>query len=442
MAVHNVIKYGATLDGTTDDTAALLAAVAAAAETQGTVFVPSPQFPTGGLAISQRVTIPAEAAIVGVGNRMSDIILLDADSGITIEGRGGPCGGFRILANDVATAPLVIGNATERVFSSIDVRSSAGRGIAITDAQNNLFQSVNVHDSAQENVVLGSATNGNWFEKCEWSNAAAGRYNLLVEHLDGAKAAPDNNHIVGTIIERTTNGALGQVHLSAGSTHLLNSWVSAGEMVTPSHTRLVHVTSTGEQYLTNTHLQGRSQSSTVYHYGLSGSAGTVHLVGRCAFTNLHRAHYLSSTCRVRPDREVAYTGITQRFENEGGAGTEAGFVFARDNHPTNWIAAATNVATFGVSALGDTVNRFQVWGGGQLLWGPGNGAADILLSRGAANRLDLAAGDTFRVTDGTWNGGRLMLGNYHLWVDATGDLRIKSSAPASDTDGTVVGAQT
>lgn len=34
------------------------------------------------------------------------------------------------------------------------------------------------------------------------------------------------------------------------------------------------------------------------------------------------------------------------------------------------------------------------------------------------------------------------IGAYRLWVDTTGDLRIKSSAPTSDTDGTVVGTQT
>lgn len=33
-------------------------------------------------------------------------------------------------------------------------------------------------------------------------------------------------------------------------------------------------------------------------------------------------------------------------------------------------------------------------------------------------------------------------GSYFLWVDSTGDLRIKSTKPTSDTDGTVVGTQT
>lgn len=45
------------------------------------------------------------------------------------------------------------------------------------------------------------------------------------------------------------------------------------------------------------------------------------------------------------------------------------------------------------------------------------------------------------IDDGTYNGGHLVLGSYHLWVDGTGDLRIKSGAPSSATDGTVVGSQ-
>ena len=43
---------------------------------------------------------------------------------------------------------------------------------------------------------------------------------------------------------------------------------------------------------------------------------------------------------------------------------------------------------------------------------------------------------------GTWNTAHFELGIYHIWVDSTGDLRIKSSAPISDTDGSVIGTQT
>ncbi len=40
---------------------------------------------------------------------------------------------------------------------------------------------------------------------------------------------------------------------------------------------------------------------------------------------------------------------------------------------------------------------------------------------------------------GTWDGAHLVLGNYHLWVDSNGKLRIKNGAPSSDTDGALVG---
>ena len=42
---------------------------------------------------------------------------------------------------------------------------------------------------------------------------------------------------------------------------------------------------------------------------------------------------------------------------------------------------------------------------------------------------------------GTYNQPHLCLGVYHLWIDGSGRLRVKSSAPTSATDGTVVGTQ-
>ena len=57
------------------------------------------------------------------------------------------------------------------------------------------------------------------------------------------------------------------------------------------------------------------------------------------------------------------------------------------------------------------------------------------------NHRNFCVGDGANTTGG-WNTGHLEIGQYHLWVDSTGDLRIKSSAPTSDTDGTVVGTQT
>jgi hypothetical protein len=48
----------------------------------------------------------------------------------------------------------------------------------------------------------------------------------------------------------------------------------------------------------------------------------------------------------------------------------------------------------------------------------------------------------FFMANSAWNGtGLPEMGSYVLWVDAAGRLRIKSGLPTSDTDGTIVGAQ-
>lgn len=46
------------------------------------------------------------------------------------------------------------------------------------------------------------------------------------------------------------------------------------------------------------------------------------------------------------------------------------------------------------------------------------------------------------VDGAAWNGSKVILGSHNLWVDGAGRLRIKSGAPTSDTDGTVIGTQT
>ena len=43
---------------------------------------------------------------------------------------------------------------------------------------------------------------------------------------------------------------------------------------------------------------------------------------------------------------------------------------------------------------------------------------------------------------GAWNTAHLVLGIYHLWFDSLGRLRVKTSAPTSDTDGGLIGTQT
>jgi len=70
-----------------------------------------------------------------------------------------------------------------------------------------------------------------------------------------------------------------------------------------------------------------------------------------------------------------------------------------------------------------------------LLLGNGTEAPDAGLRRTAPRQIGPREGDFINVGS-AWNSSHLVMGNYHLWVDTTGALRIKNGAPDRDRDGT------
>jgi hypothetical protein len=75
----------------------------------------------------------------------------------------------------------------------------------------------------------------------------------------------------------------------------------------------------------------------------------------------------------------------------------------------------------------------------EIRFGNGANSPDAILRRNATGRLSTNA--EFRLEGGEWDDGPLILGVYRLWVDGSGNLRIKNGVPSSDTDGVVVGTQ-
>lgn len=69
--------------------------------------------------------------------------------------------------------------------------------------------------------------------------------------------------------------------------------------------------------------------------------------------------------------------------------------------------------------------------------GIGDGSANACHRLNAGGNVEIG-----RNAAGGWSDPHTTVGPYHLWVDTSGRLRIKNGAPTSDTDGTVVGAQT
>lgn len=108
---------------------------------------------------------------------------------------------------------------------------------------------------------------------------------------------------------------------------------------------------------------------------------------------------------------------------------------------TDWVYQVTNGGGLQTKVSGKVHAQAQLTDDRLYL---GTGDSDIneqpyLQAKNGAigtTSFDLLAGET-----GAWNQGHLRLGQYHLWVDSTGDLRIKYGKPTSDMDGAVVGTQ-
>lgn len=86
----------------------------------------------------------------------------------------------------------------------------------------------------------------------------------------------------------------------------------------------------------------------------------------------------------------------------------------------------------------DTADRVQLASGAVKL-GNGSSAPTSRIS-GDDNSTIFTNGDV-ELFDSNFSQQRLRFGNYYLWVDTSGVLRIKNGEPTTATDGTVVGSQ-
>lgn len=115
-----------------------------------------------------------------------------------------------------------------------------------------------------------------------------------------------------------------------------------------------------------------------------------------------------------------------------------GSTFWTRDHAADYYVSIAGTETI-YKGVSDSAPRFRITSTtGRLAWGDGSSAPDVELYRSSADTLRLGAGDDLYL-DGLWNGSRLRLRNAYLWVDASGNLRKKTSAPTSDTDGDIIG---
>lgn len=440
LASHVPAGWAVGNDATTALTAAIAAAVAAGA---GTVMIPFPS-----IALSGNVTIPEGVGLVGLGGGLNTpgtrIVCTSAGARISVGGRsvasrGGPIGNFMLDGNGVATQPFYVGRAVGRHFLPIAVTGSAGHGVVIEEAQNNQFEMLDSSGNAGTGLVLDRGCGGNLFVKPEFNANLIG---LHITETDGTGlstlvyAQPTHNRFLNPIIER--HGAGGcecLVKVDAGVRNTIQDGIAALTTV-PSSGSLVLVNAktaqatTSELILQDSMLFGEGTTTGVT---VAGSTG-LYCVGRTTLQGLSVGFNVNSAAYGSVD-DVRFSAVTTRYSN-------AGVVALRRtlNRPLQLIAEPSQSALI-VTRQAEVGSRARIHEDGTIGWASGaDNTFDTVVGRTAANVLGMSTGDSFAV-DGTWNGGQIRLGSHRLWVDATGALRIKSSAPASDTDGTVVGTQ-
>lgn len=149
------------------------------------------------------------------------------------------------------------------------------------------------------------------------------------------------------------------------------------------------------------------------------------------------------------------------FWGKGGY-REVADITARDNIPSErqrvgmlvWVAdrGDGNPETYILDTVGDPGTysvAFAFLGGewtdgGTFIYPTDGDTKQVVVGKTSAPS---GAGAIMEVANGhlqvgsAWNGAHFMMGSYHLWVDAAGRPRIKSSAPTSDTDGVIIGTQ-
>jgi hypothetical protein len=126
--------------------------------------------------------------------------------------------------------------------------------------------------------------------------------------------------------------------------------------------------------------------------------------------------------------------------NKGIGVTSAGSTAAKDT----WSLVPGGIAPWNLAPVTATLPQACTIKGQNGTASYAAAGGSIILSPGVGSVFSASGNVEIRDTSGNagWDKTHIVLGIYHLWVDATGKLRIKNSVPLSDTDGTVVGTQT
>lgn len=405
----DIRAFGATGAGANDSVAMQAAIDAAVALGGGTIRASA-----GDFGFTGTVLFPQGVNLMGAGNgktgQPTRFRALSADARIAFgargtDSRGGASGNFSIDGNNLATNPMVVGRCVQRTFSSIDIHDAAagGAGLLIEEGQNNRFDSINIEDCDGDGLVFDRGCGGNIVIGLEISGIG-GRHLAFVQSAVTALplyAEPNNNLIIGAVIERTTGTTTALLYHGAGAYNELLSpdfAVTTGAAAVP----IIKMRKDGAQQSTRLLIRDPycfGQAATTTGVDITGACN-LQLMGRMTFQSLLRAFYLDDSCVLDIWGRAHYVSVTDKYVNQGGVRAFDAVYRQR----TDAVRESTRYSTSEYSEVslvsGDAGVRFWLRADGALQWRDGSDSVpDTTLQRYSSSGVGgLALDKPFRGT--------------------------------------------
>lgn len=484
----SVKTFGAVGDGVTDDTAAIQAALNSGASI---VVFPDSQ---ADYYISTSIVIPAGTT---VRYESSNFIRIDpsANTGEVVECRSNvTVYGIKIDAANGDNLNCIGANGASGVVTGIKIiggyfknskrTTAGGRGItfqlgvedciATGFTADSCTAAVDVHGHQDTNKQIISVSFTNFTAiNCE---EVASTYGLF----STGPSTPDDNHVVisnftarncgvitnpalgnpqdggvfvshrgaymrvsnGVIVNDTSLGTCGGLFRGLGVGHSISNVYFYGPVTNLfNHT---HAPSAQGNENPGTPLKRFTATDIVHEGTISGSVVTINNIANCpdqdcTYYNISIAGGASLT-GAAVNASIFNTNCYLKLISRADSNKvrEGAFKFLNYGTTTADFAGFEQLGLRGPTRVGGLLS--WTTGGVNALGTESGTDVPVGLYR---NGLQFAICDTdsFKVNSSAWNGRHLALGSWRLWVDTSGRLRIKSGAPASDTDGTIVGTQ-
>jgi hypothetical protein len=468
--IVSVKDFGAVGDGVADDTVAIQAAITAAAVNGGTVFFPAGKFNHSG------ITLPSRVFLQGAGRLSTTLYLIDGSntnsifipkssdvigwSGFTVHGNsqnnttghgiefeaalsGGNFAAESIWAAGAERAykhcvayDFSVGYAAEhgiylktrnfKVFMDNFTVVRAGLDGVLVECSDGIFSNFYIERNRRAGLNAGGSNNKYVNGKVIWSGS--GNNTLANIYVQGG----DHKFVAVEAQDGYCDGfSVGGVrHSFVGCASNRNGYSAEGAEGVSSriHTDLrIRTSSVGTKidmrvytYATTVGTDGFWTTEWPYYFdGFSQ--------GQIDFFNVK---YDATTYNTAPPT-YAFAAVVNNITNISGQKTGTGDVL-NDISPIAQGGVGNQIIRLFRSSVAGLAARLDIHI-------PGTTTINHQLTSSAAVLCN-SVGDTI-IGNGGWDGRRLRLGVYFLWVDASGRLRIKDSTPTSDTDGTIVGTQ-